>query len=392
MTDILINGLSCNNTSSQTVIKSHILNILQLSPRTKITLCLSQCQSLLWQSFFKNIHLSLNLIVFPAWLFSLPIPRWIIHSFLFTICTYILQPRCVILSNGYPLPIFFIRQVVICQNPVPFLPPILQGDNFNPITSLSFFSNRFLSFLFIKYLHLTRKTSLFSLGYAFNSRYMYSLYRSFNAVPPDWKVVYNPISANKARLVRSKYRRPDPTSSVVILSVAPLIPYKGVHLLVESVVKLIQTLPSTPISLISVGSAPDKAYLTSIQATIPHDLQDRFNFITHYLTVSELDSLFYKSDIYCSMSVYESFGLPAVEAQSYGLPVVLYKHTAASEVCHSGSLLCEDLDPDKLFLLLRELVTSPSLWCSLSSRALANSQRFTNENISAGLLDLSCLS
>lgn len=388
MIDILINGLSCNNSSSQVVLKSHIQNILQLKNNISIRICLSRRQSLLWQAYGNTLSVLVRPIIFPDWIFSLPLPRWIIHSFFFSLYALCLQPRSILLSNGYPLPIFFIRQVVICQNPVPFLCErrLYLCQNFLKLIINTLKAMPVL--LFHKYLQWAAVSRFFSLGYVFNSSYMHSLYSRVSAVPVEWRVAHNPVHLDDAKSKALVAQAPYRDTSFTILSIAPLVPYKRVDIVVKSVTMLMQSLPDCLIKFISVGKSPDKTHLASIKSSIPQSISENFIFITNFISDSELSSFYRQSDVYCSMSCYESFGLPAVEAQGYGIPVVLYKHTAASEICCSGSIFCDKPDYLELHNILLDLVSSPGKWSKLSSEALVNSQRFSSPQVSGGLLAL----
>lgn len=77
-----------------------------------------------------------------------------------------------------------------------------------------------------------------------------------------------------------------------------------------------------------------------------YGLGNRFHF-TGFLNKQKLNELLAMADIYCMPSVSEPFGLSAVEAVQYGIPVIMSKTSGAGEVL-SGALKLDFWDVEKL--------------------------------------------
>lgn len=80
--------------------------------------------------------------------------------------------------------------------------------------------------------------------------------------------------------------------------------------------------------------------------------------LTGFVSDEELAALYQGAFAYVSMSPYEGFGLPAVEALSFGLPVITVNVPVANEVYDDGAMYCAVGDladaADKMHLLARD--------------------------------------
>jgi glycosyltransferase involved in cell wall biosynthesis len=82
------------------------------------------------------------------------------------------------------------------------------------------------------------------------------------------------------------------------------------------------------------------------------------------------------SDILVFASTYEGFGLPIVEAQAIGLPVITSDVAPMSDVAGDGALLVDPYDVTQIHAALEQLLGSPSLARKLSDRGKRNADRF----------------
>ncbi|MCF8429114.1 MAG: glycosyltransferase [Bacteroidia bacterium] len=83
-----------------------------------------------------------------------------------------------------------------------------------------------------------------------------------------------------------------------------------------------------------------------IEKIASYGLGDKF-FFTGFLNKQKLNELLAISEVYCMPSVSEPFGLSAVEAVQYGLPVIMSKTSGAGEVL-SSALKIDFWDTHKL--------------------------------------------
>ena len=87
-------------------------------------------------------------------------------------------------------------------------------------------------------------------------------------------------------------------------------------------------------------------------------------------------------------SLYEGFGLPALEAMACGAPVVAANSSALPEVVGSAGLLVDPRDARGLAEALRRLITEPDLREQLARAGLARAATFTWERAARETLDV----
>ena len=136
----------------------------------------------------------------------------------------------------------------------------------------------------------------------------------------DSEVVYNGIDINRFREgidgseIRRKYSL---TDNPIILYVGRIVPYKGIHLLIESFKLVKHEIPNA--KLVIVGKHRIGHYSTELKK-----MSDDSVIFTGYLSDEELNSLYATCDVYATASLLEGFNLPLVEAQACGKPVVAF--------------------------------------------------------------------
>lgn len=101
------------------------------------------------------------------------------------------------------------------------------------------------------------------------------------------------------------------------------------------------------------------------QAEVPGDLVRLLGFVTD----AELGHLYRHAAWFVLPSLYEGFGLPAVEAMGNGCPVIAARAASIPEVCGDAALYFDPRDVDSLVTALRRAATEPGLADELRSRA-----------------------
>jgi glycosyltransferase involved in cell wall biosynthesis len=87
-------------------------------------------------------------------------------------------------------------------------------------------------------------------------------------------------------------------------------------------------------------------------------------------------------------SLYEGFGLPALEAMQLGAPVLASTGGALPEVVGDAAVLVDPFDVDAIRKAIRTLDADPDLRDALTQRGLARSLEFSPENYRARLANL----
>ncbi|MDO6386057.1 glycosyltransferase family 1 protein [Uliginosibacterium sp. 31-12] len=98
-----------------------------------------------------------------------------------------------------------------------------------------------------------------------------------------------------------------------------------------------------------------------------------------YLPASALSELYASARYLAFPSHFEGFGLPVLEAQSHGLPVIASDIPVLREVAGEGALFFPPGDARALADCMKSLHDDDALFSALSKKALANATRFSWE-------------
>ncbi|MGL5254928.1 MAG: glycosyltransferase family 4 protein [Brevinema sp.] len=94
----------------------------------------------------------------------------------------------------------------------------------------------------------------------------------------------------------------------------------------------------------------------------------------------ELANLYQKALFFCSVSFYEGFGLPALEAMNAGCPVLVSDIPAHREICQKAALYADPHDDDDIFKKMRLLYETPSLREELILAGRERAAMFSKKN------------
>jgi len=75
-----------------------------------------------------------------------------------------------------------------------------------------------------------------------------------------------------------------------------------------------------------------------------------------FISDEELNELYRRATLFVSLSAYEGFGLPIVEAMAHGCPVLVADNSSQAEVAGDGAFLIHDTSPDSIAERLTELL------------------------------------
>ena len=85
---------------------------------------------------------------------------------------------------------------------------------------------------------------------------------------------------------------------------------------------------------------------------------------------------------------YEGFGLPILEAQKVGTPVVTSNVSSMPEVAGDGAVLVDPKDPGAIAEAIYKLVSDESYKNDIIEKGLANVKRFSWEKCSREIADV----
>lgn len=244
-----------------------------------------------------------------------------------------------------------------------------------------FLEQRKAAFLRHAYRQAMRKTS----AMLYLSRHLQELYRknAGGATERASQVVYTAIDEETHQAARNNAAKKVPG---LILSVSVMAPWKGTDVLVDVLAALRRRGSAAVLRL--VGPWSDKRYEALVRKKIQsHRLEDSVA-ITGGVSKEELHRHYAEASVYCLMSECESFGIPAVEAQAFGAPVVGSSVCAMPEVCGAGGTYGDPRDVENTADMLGRMLDDPDWWKIHSHRAQENAARYRWEFCSRPLLEI----
>ncbi|MCW1930143.1 MAG: glycosyltransferase family 4 protein [Candidatus Kerfeldbacteria bacterium] len=153
-----------------------------------------------------------------------------------------------------------------------------------------------------------------------------------------------------------------------IISVSTIEPRKNIDALIDAYVEVKKELPS--IECVVIGKAGYHA-----QATVDRMRVAGVEY-RGYATEDEKERLYSSASVMVYPSVYEGFGLPPLEAQLHGIPVIATTTTSLPEVLGDSAVLCDPNDARSIACAILTVVHSPSYASVLQERGYANVRRF----------------
>jgi len=142
-----------------------------------------------------------------------------------------------------------------------------------------------------------------------------------------------------------------------VVTVARLAPRKRVSALVRAVARAQVLLgPDATIDLTIIGDGPQRGAVERTARRL--DVPARF---TGRLPLEGIRQVFATSDAFAQASVLESFGIAALEARTFGLPVVARAQAGTSEFIHEGVEGLLAVDDEGLGAALALLARDPAL-------------------------------
>lgn len=174
----------------------------------------------------------------------------------------------------------------------------------------------------------------------------------------------------------------DPATPPFVLMVANLTPNKNCEIVVEAVARLRRE--GSDIRLVHAGKDNRDLLAASILA---HDAGE-FVASLGKVTDAQLAELYRTSLCVVVPSLYEGFGMPAIEAQALGAPLVCSNSSALPEAAGEAALFFDPRSSEALTAQLRRLLVEPQLRQDLIEQGFRNASRFSWDENAARTLDI----
>lgn len=154
-----------------------------------------------------------------------------------------------------------------------------------------------------------------------------------------------------------------------VLCVGSLEPRKNLEMLLAA----FQLLDRDNLQLVVAGSANPKVF-----RRIPDLVRDDERIIfTGHLDDRALAALYRRAEIFVYPSLFEGFGLPPLEAQACGCPVLVAEAGALPEVFANSALFCDPDDPEDIAGRMARLLDDAGLRQQLREAGRKNAARFS---------------
>lgn len=210
-----------------------------------------------------------------------------------------------------------------------------------------------------------------------------SVVRHFGTSADKIKVIYLAGLSQNDKEQASASGKEFVSNRPYLLSVASSLPHKNMARLIRAFAKLA---PDIPHNLVIVGEGFDQ------RGVLPQTLADtglagseRIQ-MQGFIEREALLALYRQADAFVFPSLYEGFGIPALEAMESGCPVVAADCTALPEVIANAGLYFDPLSVDSTAEALRKICLDSTLRQSLRARGLLRAKQFSWEKMAVETL------
>ena len=138
--------------------------------------------------------------------------------------------------------------------------------------------------------------------------------------------------------------------------------------------RVIEALKDIACTLVIIGELNEDQRSRLEASTITYE-----NFVG--ITTTDLAREYQKCDLLVFTSIFEGFGMPIVEAQTVGRPVVTSNVTSMPEVAGAGACLVDPLSIDSIKAGIMKVLNNSEYRKTLVSEGILNAKRFDAEEI-----------
>lgn len=185
---------------------------------------------------------------------------------------------------------------------------------------------------------------------------------------------HTPRSVDEAS--RARVRERHALDGRFVLSVGTVEPRKNLPALLSAFAQLAPDEPD--LHLVLVGPAGWGPTVSQLRRSLSDAVRDRV-VVTGFVSDDELAALYSEATAFCYPSLLEGFGLPVLEAMSYGAPVITSRGTATEEVAGDAALTVDPNEPADIAAALVRVLNDASLANQLSQAGRQRAATFTWE-------------
>ncbi|HEY9752497.1 MAG TPA: glycosyltransferase family 1 protein [Coleofasciculaceae cyanobacterium] len=151
-------------------------------------------------------------------------------------------------------------------------------------------------------------------------------------------------------------------------------PYKNVQRLIAAFAQLGHRYSDYQLYL---AGPPDQRYLPLLQkCMVELQVTERVKFL-HYVPYAELPRLLNQAIALVFPTLWEGFGLPALEAMACGTPVITSNLASLPEVTGGAALLIDPYKVQEIATAMEQIIIDRRLWSDLRSAGLKQATQFS---------------
>lgn len=179
---------------------------------------------------------------------------------------------------------------------------------------------------------------------------------------------FRPADSNEIATCRTTFQLERP----FVLAVGTIHPRKNLVRLIEMFERVAMALPE--LGLVIVGRSGWNAEHT-IARVRSSSFRNRIRMVG-YVSDEAMPALYSASEVLVFPSLYEGFGMPALEAMACGTPVIASNRGALPEICGDAAILVDPLDIGQMAEATWTALTDSAVRESLISKGFARARAF----------------
>lgn len=145
--------------------------------------------------------------------------------------------------------------------------------------------------------------------------------------------------------------------------------------------RLIEAVKELNCTLVIIGKLPEK--ISEILKRSKVNYENRYD-----LSIEDLYDEYLKSDLLCYVSTEEGFGMPILEAQATGIPVVTSNRSSMPEVGGDGAVYVDPYEINSIHEGICSVINDDRLREKIVNNGFENIRRFSKETIADRYLNL----
>ena len=189
-----------------------------------------------------------------------------------------------------------------------------------------------------------------------------------------------PVSAEDRAAVRERFG----LTGRFILATGTVEPRKNLPILIEAF-ELLDS--SNDVQLVLAGPAGWGETPEQLLAPLSPGRRERV-VVTGHVPTAALAALYSEASVFCYPSLLEGFGLPVLEAMSYGAPVVTSRGTATEEVAGDAAVMIDPTSAGDVARALDRVLADPDFAAELTAKGLARSGTYTWDEVAVAMVDI----